>query len=98
MELSHDLEKTARGDDPPALLARKILTLQQGGKEAIDLINAARETMKEVANKTHWNPLNKHRDAVDPLDDQAVNKLLITAARAALSRLLAQKTNTPAPS
>ena len=89
MELEYDLEDLARGDDPPGLLAKKILALKQGGEDAAVLINGAREALEEFSNRARWRPLDEHRNAIDPLDDEAIKEVLDTAARTALSRMIA---------
>jgi DNA repair exonuclease SbcCD nuclease subunit len=98
MDLPFDLTEISRGDDPPALLARKILVLQEEGDEALALIDSARQSMLGIADKTYWRPLNEHRDATDPLSDDAIRELLVTSANEALAKLRAQRSDDKAPS
>ncbi len=89
MELSVDLAAIAAGDDPPALLARKLLLLdaEEGGA----LLDAARVELRETAAATSWLPLDDTRGAVDPLSDDALRALLKRASTRALHALLAQR-------
>jgi hypothetical protein len=89
MELSVDLSAIAAGDDPPALLARKLLQLDGDGGHA--LLDAARAELRETAAATNWLPLNDTRGAVDPLSDDALRALLKRASTKALNALLAQR-------
>ncbi len=92
-ELSVDLSAIAAGDDPPALLARKLLQLD--GDEGRALLDAARVELRKTAAATNWLPLDETRDAVDPLSDDALRALLKRASTTALNALLAQRETTP---
>jgi len=89
MELSVDLSAIAAGDDPPALLARKLLQLD--GDEGHALLDAARAELHKTAAATNWLPLDDTRGAVDPLSDDALRALLRRASTMALHALLAQR-------
>lgn len=78
-----DLERIAAGDDPPALLARRLLDLR-GGAEA-PLLRQARRDLGRVAGESWW----RHLGPTD-LDDERVRDLLLGAGLRALEGLLRQ--------
>jgi hypothetical protein len=90
LELALDLEEVARGDDPPALLARKLLTLAHPGSERDTVIEDARTRLQSLANEARWLALNEAPDAFDPLSDDALVTLLTRSGTAALNDLLSQ--------
>ena len=90
MGLAVDLEDIARGDDPPALLARKLLALRRGGEERRKLLDAARSELRATAESSLWRPLRDVREPIDPLTDEALLGTLERAGTAALQALLAQ--------
>ena len=89
--LAIDLEELAQSQDPPALLARKILSLTRRDEDGIKLIEAARADMKTLAGDANWSPLNDTRDARDPMEDDALAETLIDAGTAALYAALPQR-------
>lgn len=91
LELAVDLEDVARGDDPPALLARELLTLTRPGSEREALLEKARTRLKSLAAEGRWLALNEARDAFDPLSDDALVTLLKKSGTAALNDLLSQR-------
>ena len=91
LELAHDLATIARGDDPPALMARQLLILRRPGEEKRALLEATRETLQAQANEARWTALGGERDAQDPLSDAALTVLLERSGTAALSELLSQR-------
>jgi DNA repair protein SbcD/Mre11 len=91
LELAHDLEQLARGEDPPALLAKKLLTLQAGGAECAQLVAKARLQLQPVAASSHWLPLENLRDSEDPLSDEGLRATLVRAGTSALGALLSQR-------
>jgi DNA repair exonuclease SbcCD nuclease subunit len=91
LELAHDLAALARGDDPPALMARQLLILRQPSDERSALLEATRETLQSQASDARWTALGGERDAQDPLSDAAVTALLERSGTAALSELLSQR-------
>ncbi len=95
LDLAVDLEALARGDDPPALVARRILELRRGGEAARALLEEARSALREVATDPRWLPLGEGRDRRDPLDDEPLREVLLRAATAFLHALLAQRTESP---
>jgi len=92
LELAHDLITLASGDDPPALMARKLLILQSPSEERSALLEATREALQDLANEPRWSVLDEERDNQNPLsDDQALADLLSKSAMAALNDLLSQR-------
>lgn len=93
LELDVDLAALARGDDPPALLARKLLALESGGEPRRALLEAAREALRPAAAEPPWRPLaDDARDAGDPLaDEEALAGLLRQSGIGMLDALLAQR-------
>lgn len=81
-----DLERLARGSDPPALLARRLLTLREGGEEARRLVSRARDSMVEVGDHAHFLSLG-----TAALDAEEVKRILQHLATRALIELLEQK-------
>jgi 3',5'-cyclic AMP phosphodiesterase CpdA len=85
-----DLERLARGSDPPALLARELLALERGDVDP-ELIENARKEIRRA--------LSPAQDAslgvpAEPSDDEVVEQLR-HAAREALDELLAQQEAEP---
>lgn len=93
LDLAHDLAELARGDDPPALLARQLLILEEEGDERRDLLDRARMSLTEITRNARWSALDDPdiRDAADPLSDASLTELLTRSATSALSQLLAQR-------
>ncbi len=91
LELAVDLHQIARGDDPPALLARSLLALRGGGDERQRLLDLARDQLRATADASLWQPLTEVRVPRDPLADDALADTLEQAGTAALHALLAQR-------
>jgi DNA repair exonuclease SbcCD nuclease subunit len=93
LDLAHDLADLARGDDPPALMARKLLILRRpsADEERSALLEAIRKTLRGLANEPHWAPLGEGRDPQDPLSEAALASILVKAGTDALSELLSQR-------
>ena len=83
-----DLEELARGADPPALLARKILLLRDpaGGAERQALLAGARRRLESLAGR----PAFAAHGLASPAEVEAA-ELLERAALAALAELLDQR-------
>jgi DNA repair exonuclease SbcCD nuclease subunit len=81
------LAELAERDDPPGLLARRLLLLERPADdpERQALIRAARERLSSVARESRWQDI-----ATEP-DDAATADWLRRAARTALERLLEQR-------
>ena len=91
IQLAIDLEEVARGDDPPALLARQLLVLRDGGAARRALLDRARRKLRATAESPQWRPLSEVREPPDPLSDTALLATLEAAGTAALQALLAQR-------
>ncbi len=84
-----DLNRLAEGRDPAALMARRLVVLEEGGEAARELLRQARTELAGVAGETHWAPVDDHRNAGDPLADEPLRDMLIRAGRTALDAMLA---------
>lgn len=91
LALAVDFEELAKGDDPPALLARKLIALRQGGGAAREILDGARGELRELADDGRFAPLADRRGAEDPLGDGALTACLTQAGTEALHALLAQR-------
>ena len=91
LEPAVDLAVLARGSDPLALLARKLVVLEQPSDARQQLLGVARERLRPVAQDSNWGPVQDIRDASDPLSDDALVAMLLQSGRTALNELLAQK-------
>ena len=87
MELHLDLEHIASGDDPAALLARRLLSLGRDDDQAKELLGRARERLGEITRQDFWFPLQEHHNAADPLSDEALRDVLLRSGKAALSEM-----------
>ena len=83
-----DLAQIASGDDPAALLARRLLMLGRDDDDSRALLDQARTDLAEVARDHAWQPVQDHRNAADPLSDDAVRDVLFRAGKAALNAML----------
>lgn len=89
MELRLDLAEIAGGDDPAALMAQRILTLERDDDRARALLDSARAGLGTIARDDLWSPVQDHRSATDPLMNDALRDLLIRSGKAALNAMLA---------
>lgn len=89
MELQLDLAETARGDDPAALMAQRLLTLERDDDRSRAMLDKARAELGAVARDDLWSPVQDHRNATDPLSDNALRDLLVRSGKAALNAMLA---------
>ena len=80
-----------KSDDPPAILAKKLLLLDQPGDERAALLDLARADLVKTAGKLSWSVLDDQREASNPLADEALISLLRRSGTAALSELLKQR-------
>ena len=83
-----DLEHLARAGDPPGLLARRILALQQGGSQAERIVEAGKEAMSEATRFAGGALVD---DGSNDLDAERARELLVRAGMQALEELLAQQ-------
>ena len=92
LALAHDLEVLARGDDPAALMAQKLLLLKTPGEARSRLIDAARAELRGLADERRWSALVQERNAQDPLaEEAAVAGILSRAGTEILDALLEQR-------
>jgi len=81
-----DLDELARGRDPAALLARKLLVLRGGDSEARrELIAGARERLAAVPQRRYYSALG-----AEPPGDEEIAEILEAAGRRGLDDLLSQ--------
>ena len=88
MELRLDLDKIASGDDPAALLARRLLLLGRDDEQSSQLLGRARESLGKISRQNVWSPLRDGHDVADPLSDAALRDVLMRSGKAALHRML----------
>jgi exonuclease SbcD len=81
-----DLERLAAGDDPPALLARRVLLLQAGGEAAADLVERAAEEIARGLSAPRWQRVEASAATGDGL-----REVLLRAAFSRLEGLLSQR-------
>ena len=85
-----DLAEIAKGDDPAALMARRLMILKQDEDRSRELIEEARAALLEVARDERWSPVDEHRNETDPLSDQALRGVLIRSGMRALTAMFSQ--------
>jgi len=85
-----ELERLAKGSDPPALLAGRLLALEQGGEAAERLIQAARERLGSELSGARWKLPER---LLEP--PEAVREILLRAGFEALETLMAQDAREP---
>ena len=86
-----DLAEISKGDDPAALLAQRLIILENNSDESVDLLERARSSLKEIAEDDRYSVVNDHRNAEDPLSDSVVRDFLIRSGMAALSAMITQR-------
>ena len=91
-----DLGEIASGNDPAALLARRLRRLELGGDRCRELLDKARTRLIAIANEEYWKPVDQHRNKTAPLDDDALRELLLRSGRGALSAMIADRDGGPA--
>ena len=92
MELRLDLTEIAKGDDPAALMAQRLLVLQRDDDKSRALLEKARAELSNVAREDIWSPVRDHRNATDPLSNDAVRDVLVRSGKAALNAMLSRQT------
>ncbi len=90
MDLHLDLKDIAKGDDPPALVAKRILILQGDNEQSRTVLKNARSNLSNVADLNIWAPLQDHRNAKDPLSDDCLRDMLIQSGKLALNHMLSR--------
>ena len=88
MDLPLDLAETASGDDAAALMAQRLVTLMHDDGGSRTLLEEARAALSETAGEDVWLPVQDHRNAPDPLSDEALRDLLLRSGKAALRAML----------
>jgi exonuclease SbcD len=82
-----DLVEIAKGSDPPALLAQRIIHLQEGSAVAQQLVEAATKDIERTTQAV----LGAFATADEPTNNPDVQALLLSAGFEALEDLLAQR-------
>lgn len=90
MGLHIDLNDRAKGDHPVAIMARRVILLEQNNGPAKDLVKKIQTDLKPLATDPRWQDLNENRDAHDPIDDEALRLLLLEAGKSALNAMIGQ--------
>ena len=85
-----DLPEIAKGDDPTALMARRLMMLQQDDDRSRGLLDEARAALTGIASDERWSAVDEHRSATDPLSDQALRDVLLRSGMTALNAMLSQ--------
>ena len=83
-----DLVEIARGDDPAALMARRLMALERDDDLSRNLLEQARAALGDIARDERWSPIDEHRSATDPLSDEALRDVLIRSGMTALNAML----------
>lgn len=92
-----DLAELAKGDDPAALMARRLEVLGRDDDESNELLEQARAALAGTARDERWSPVGKHRNASDPLSDEALREVLLRSGTTALNAMLSRD-ESPDPS
>jgi DNA repair protein SbcD/Mre11 len=92
IELRLDLVEIAKGDDPAALMAQRLLILQHDGDQSKSLLEKARAELGNVTREDRWSPVQDHRNATDPLSDIVLRDILFRSGKAALNAMLSSNT------
>lgn len=82
-----DLARIAQGDDPPALLARRLLALHEGGEAAVGLIEDASVAIDKAETKVRGAAGRTSGDG----GPDSVRELLLRSGTEALEELLADR-------
>ena len=90
MEPKLDLAKIAEGNDPAALMAQRLVALRRDDDQSKDLLEQAREALADVALNQRWSPVNEHRNATEPLSDEALRDVLYRSGMMALNAMLSR--------
>lgn len=88
MELPLDLAEIAEGGDPAALMAQRLLALEHDDDRSKALLEKARAELGNVVREDLWSPVQDHRNATDPLSDDALRDLLSRSGKAVLNAML----------
>ena len=88
MELRLDLAEIAKGDDPAALMAQRLLILGNDDDRSRALLEKVCASLDGFALEDLWTPIQDHRSATDPLSDDALRDLLFRSGKTALIAML----------
>ena len=85
-----DLVEIAKGDDPAALMARRLMVLEQDDDRSRNLLDEARVALVDVARDERWSVINEHRSATNPMSDEALRDVLLRSGMTTLNAMLSQ--------
>ena len=85
-----DLAEIAKGDDPAALMARRLEVLGHDDDQSMELLEQARAALVDIARDERWSPVDEHRNASDPLSDEALREVLLRSGMTALNAMLSR--------
>ena len=85
-----ELTEIAKGDDPAALMARRLIVLKQDNDRSRELLEQARAALPDIARDELWSPIDEHRNATNPLSDDALRDVLFRSGMTALNAMLSQ--------
>ena len=85
-----DLAEIAKGDDPAALMARRLEVLGRDDVQSKELLEQARVALADIARDERWSPVREHRNASDPLSDEALREVLLRSGMTALNAMLSR--------
>ena len=71
-------------------MARRLMDLKQDNDRSSALIRQSRAALVDVAQDERWSPVNEHRNATDPLSDEALREVLIRSGMRALTAMFSQ--------
>ena len=67
---------------------RRLLNLQRDDDRSMALLDKARVALENIAREDLWAPVQEHRNATDPLSDDALRDILFRTGKAALNAML----------
>ena len=85
-----DLAEIAKGDDPAALMARRLIILGKDDDRSRALLKQAHAALAGIANHERWSPVKEHRNAPDPLSDETLREILFRSGMMALNAMVSQ--------
>ena len=85
-----DLAEIAKGDDPAALMARRLIILGQDNDRSKDLLEQARAALSHIASDERWSPAKEQRNATNPLSDEALREVLYRSGMMVLNAMFSQ--------
>lgn len=85
-----DLAEIAKGDDPVALMARRLIALRKDDDQSRDLLRQAHVALAGIAGDERWSPVKEHRNTTGPLSDEALRDVLFQSGMTALNAMFSQ--------